>query len=107
MILSGGIAQLGARTKTTSKCCFCVSGEVLLISEESESFLREFTKRMTEATIREQEAPAKLGLYLPLNKDGGIAQLGEHLLCKQGVRSSILLISTKMTSLRIVIKHCK
>ena len=29
------------------------------------------------------------------NKYGGVAQLGEHLLCKQGVRSSILLISTK------------
>ena len=27
-------------------------------------------------------------------KRGGVAQLGEHLLCKQGVRSSILLIST-------------
>ena len=26
--------------------------------------------------------------------DGGVAQLGEHLPCKQGVRSSILLIST-------------
>ena len=26
--------------------------------------------------------------------NGGVAQLGEHLLCKQGVRSSILLIST-------------
>ena len=26
---------------------------------------------------------------------GGVAQLGEHLPCKQGVRSSILLISTK------------
>ena len=28
-------------------------------------------------------------------KFGGVAQLGEHLPCKQGVRSSILLISTK------------
>ena len=28
------------------------------------------------------------------NPDGGVAQLGEHLPCKQGVRSSILLIST-------------
>ena len=28
------------------------------------------------------------------NKHGGVAQLGEHLPCKQGVRSSILLIST-------------
>ena len=26
---------------------------------------------------------------------GGVAQLGEHLLCKQGVGSSILLASTK------------
>ena len=34
---------------------------------------------------------------------GGIAQLGEHLLCKQGVRSSILLTSTK--KLQEVIIH--
>ena len=27
-------------------------------------------------------------------RDGGIAQLGEHLLCKQGVSGSIPLIST-------------
>ena len=27
--------------------------------------------------------------------DGGIAQLGEHLLCKQGVNGSIPFISTK------------
>ena len=26
--------------------------------------------------------------------NGGVAQLGEHLPCKQGVRSSILLVST-------------
>ena len=29
-------------------------------------------------------------------KFGGVAQLGEHLPCKQGVRSSILLISTSV-----------
>ena len=28
---------------------------------------------------------------------GGVAQLGEHLPCKQGVRSSILLISTRFS----------
>ena len=28
-------------------------------------------------------------------KFGGVAQLGEHLPCTQGIRSSILLISTK------------
>ena len=31
-------------------------------------------------------------------KRGGIAQLGEHLLCKQGVNGSIPFISTKMGS---------
>ena len=31
---------------------------------------------------------------------GGVAQLGEHLPCKQGVRSSILLISTKQKTPR-------
>ena len=31
-------------------------------------------------------------------KFGGVAQLGEHLPCKQGVRSSILLISTSISS---------
>ena len=33
------------------------------------------------------------------NLNGGVAQLGEHLPCKQGVRSSILLISTISNSL--------
>ena len=33
-------------------------------------------------------------------KFGGVAQLGEHLPCKQGVRSSILLISTKGRKVR-------
>ena len=36
------------------------------------------------------------GIRKPVSLNfGGVAQLGEHLLCKQGVRSSILLISTK------------
>ena len=34
-------------------------------------------------------------ILMSLNSYGGVAQLGEHLPCKQGVRSSILLISTK------------
>ena len=32
--------------------------------------------------------------------DGGLAQLGEHLLCKQGVKGSIPLISTKRSGER-------
>ena len=31
----------------------------------------------------------------PQKKNGGLAQLGEHLLCKQGVNGSIPLVSTK------------
>ena len=34
-------------------------------------------------------------LYNLHSEYGGVAQLGEHLPCKQGVRSSILLISTR------------
>ena len=36
----------------------------------------------------------KIFILMPCSY-GGVAQLGEHLPCKQGVRSSILLISTK------------
>ena len=38
------------------------------------------------------------GVPEALQTCGGVAQLGEHLPCKQGVRSSILLISTKLSS---------
>ena len=37
---------------------------------------------------------------------GGVAQLGEHLPCKQGVRSSILLISTKRFSAKQKNREC-
>ena len=36
----------------------------------------------------------KISILMPCSY-GGVAQLGEHLPCTQGVRSSILLISTK------------
>ena len=32
--------------------------------------------------------------FEPISTHGGVAQLGEHLPCKQGVRSSNLLVST-------------
>ena len=44
---------------------------------------------------------------LHLEVHGGVAQLGEHLLCKQGVRSSILLISTIGIRLGYELKHQK
>ena len=36
---------------------------------------------------------------------GGIAQLGEHLLCKQGVSGSIPLTSTKFFKIYTKVKH--
>ena len=44
-------------------------------------------------TKREKPSEHK-GKLTEMRKHGGIAQMGEHLLCKQGVRSSSLLIST-------------
>ena len=45
--------------------------------------------------FRKKENRGKSGINLEtLRKNGGVAQLGEHLPCTQGVRSSILLIST-------------
>ena len=40
--------------------------------------------------------PFKLKRKPMVVKNGGIAQLGEHLLCKQGVIGSIPIISTNM-----------
>ena len=42
--------------------------------------------------------------YYP-NIYGAVAQLGEHLLCKQGVRSSILLSSTSLHFKIIRLRH--
>ena len=38
-------------------------------------------------------------------QNGGVAQLGEHLPCKQGVRSSILLVSTILLNLEKYIEE--
>ena len=46
---------------------------------------------MTELKIREKARVDSGG-----TPHGGIAQLGEHLLCKQGVNGSIPFISTKV-----------
>ena len=52
-----------------------------LLSKEEENRSRRF-KRFYCSILRELEI------------NGGLAQLGEHLLCKQGVKGSIPLIST-------------
>ena len=47
-------------------------------------------------SIKEKGARKTPKIYTVVKKHfGGVAQLGEHLPCKQGVRSSNLLISTK------------
>ena len=39
---------------------------------------------------------ARESRWMPLLQNGGVAQLGEHLPCKQGVESSNLFISTEI-----------
>ena len=41
----------------------------------------------------------------PTSKYGGVAQLGEHLLCKQGVIGSIPFISTTSWSSKVGLKQ--
>ena len=41
------------------------------------------------------EGSLRKGIFKEVKRDGGIAQLGERLLCKQEVSGSIPLISTK------------
>ena len=56
----------------------------------------EFRKRVTDQHANENERKSyTVKLVRHDERNGGIAQLGEHLLCKQRVRSSILLTSTK------------
>ena len=45
----------------------------------------------------------KISILMPCSY-GGVAQLGEHLPCKQGVRSSILLISIQTLVLTIELR---
>ena len=56
-------------------------------------------ERKTKNGEKMLDISSKYGIIQKLSdgmvKYGGIAQLGEHLLCKQGVSGSIPLISTK------------
>jgi len=58
LIEDGGIAQLGAIIKTTSKCCFYLKRRSFLNDFVKRERAKKFRKRVTEATYREQEAPA-------------------------------------------------
>ena len=58
------------------------------------TILRERGRKAAEARARYSRHLLKAGDRPEKKGIGGIAQLGEHLLCKQGVRSSILLTST-------------
>ena len=69
---------MGARIKTTSKCCFY---------HKRRSFVNEQAKRVYKTSDR---ATAVISLML----HGGIAQLGERLNGIQKVRGSIPLTST-------------
>ena len=56
--------------------------------------LQHLEKDIVVKSRQPRPAKSKSKLKRMLIENGGVAQLGEHLPCKQGVRSSILLIST-------------
>ena len=56
--------------------------------------LRKFPKETTTES-KDKTRESKQNKNKNTKTYGGVAQLGEHLPCKQGVRSSNLLISTK------------
>ena len=66
----GVIAQLGARIKTTSKCCFYRKWRSFVSELVCDSKRNEFTKRVTEATNgskkRLNEALGKMEIILGL-----------------------------------------
>ena len=50
-------------------------------------------------------SPLARAFELNKNPNGGVAQLGEHLPCKQGVKSSNLSISTSVQILNRLYQH--
>ena len=60
-----------------------------------------FNFQDVKSILKSKESTKGNGNLEPL-KNGGVAQLGEHLPCTQGVRSSILLISTSSEPLQVV-----
>ena len=58
-----------------------------------------------EGVVQVHLGPPKNILADNNRKYGGVAQLGEHLPCKQGVRSSILLVSTILLNLEKYIEE--
>ena len=67
----------------------------LLSKERREVVIKDYRRKSFSNSWSEDSVLALFNFEDARRKNGGVAQLGEHLLCKQGVRSSILLISTK------------
>ena len=61
--------------------------------KKEEERLRYFYCSILKDRMNKKKFIVKRNLQTQTLKDGGVAQLGEHLPCKQGVRGSIPLIS--------------
>ena len=59
------------------------------------------------AGTRESRWPPELEKRIRKKPEGGLAQLGEHLPCKQGVESSNLLVSTIAMSFLLLLYFCE
>ena len=73
-------------------------------SERREIILRYIDRARRSLDAADADAKLNCGQK---REHGGVAQLGEHLPCKQGVRSSILLVSTRFWTLKTEQKRRK
>ena len=87
-------------SKSTTFACYCSLFRVLSLK-----VLRAYSSAGLERTPDKREvdgsSPSRpTNLSIKTASSGGVAQLGEHLPCKQGVRSSILLVSTTFCTMK-------
>ena len=72
-----------------------LSKENVRIEEILVKFITEEDPRIDESVVKERDIVQFLRIGKDSWKQGGVAQLGEHLPCKQGVMGSIPIISTR------------
>ena len=75
-----------------------LSKENVRIEEILVKFITEEDPRIDESVVKERDIVQFLRIGKDSWKQGGVAQLGEHLPCKQGVMGSIPIISTSRES---------
>ena len=74
----------------------CVSTNFGLKTNQSKSVAENTSSMKKNFGLKANQTSGVAEVSECMKENGGVAQLGEHLPCKQGVDSSILFISTKL-----------